>query len=432
MRFVEQLVLWLYIGAMNVLMPLGILLSLPYLLLKEKRRKPLLPRLGLQVFPTLATGLSPVWIHALSLGETLSCVTLVETLRQQLGSRPIVFSVSTLSAMHIAQERIRPWVDGLFYFPLDLWWPVRRALRQISPALIVFIETDVWPGFQRQVFRAGIPALLVNGRLSPDTYKACSRFRSLFAPALNGFARIYPQSESEAKRYLDVGVRPDRMGVCGNLKFDVARREPGVGELAALRQRLGLSERDVVLLAGSTHPGEEEMVIRAFEIVREQIPNAKLILVPRHPARAIGVSQLSELTRHRVHHFSQLVPAADWDVLIVDVMGVLSKLYHVASVSFVGGSLVSKGGQNPLESAAAGCPVMMGPDMRDFPDIAAGMLEAGAAQTIASASELGQQWLGCLRDVQSLDRKRKACRAFVQKYCGVTDAIVREIISMLG
>lgn len=431
MRFREQLALWLYLGAVNCLMPLGILLSLPFLLLKEKRRRTLLPRLGWQRFPSLASAQPPVWIHALSVGETLSSVSLVETLRQRLAPRPIVFSVSTLAAMQIAQERIWSLVDGLFYFPLDLWWPVRRTLRRISPALIVFIETDVWPGFQYQVSRARIPAVLVNGRLSPDTYAACSRFRSLFAPALNRFDRLHPQSESEAQRYREVGVAPDRLGRCGNLKFDVARREPGPNELAALRQRLGLRDDDVVLLAGSTHPGEEEMVIGAYHLVREQARAAKLILVPRHPARASVVSRLTELSCRRVRCLSDLAHRDEWEVLVVDVLGVLSTLYHLATVSFVGGSLVPKGGQNPLESAAAGCPVMMGPDMRDFPDIAAGMIASGAARQIANGSALGKHWLGLLSDPQSLNRMREACRLFIQEHCGATRAVADSIVTLL-
>lgn len=432
MRFRERMMLWSYIGAINVLMPLGILLGLPILLLKEKRRKTLFKRLGFQQFPATAGARRPVWVHALSLGETLSCVSLIEELRSQITDRPIYFSVSTLSAMEMASERIKPFVDGIFYFPLDLWWPAQRAIQKISPCLMVFIETDIWPGFQHLLRRSRTPAVLVNGRLSPDSYKACSRLRSLFAPALNTFATVYPQSQAEMQRYKAVGLDFAKLGGAGNLKFDVASRTANGDEVEQLREQLAVTMDDVVLLAGSTHPGEEGKVFEAFDKVRERVRGAKLIVVPRHPERGNEVASLVRQRELRVQQFTELETTTPWDVLVVDAMGMLSTLYRLASVAFVGGSLVSKGGQNPLESAAAGCPVMFGSDMSDFPDIATWLLESGAAQQVSSGAMLGQRWLEVLSDADIRKRMRGACLRVVQEHQGTTVVIATEICTLLN
>lgn len=431
MRIRERIVLWGYITAVNLLMPLGILFGLPIFLCQEKRRNTLFKRLGFQRLPGTSGSSRPVWVHALSLGETLSSTSLLEELRPQLGERPLYFSVSTLSAMQIASERIRPFVDGLFYFPLDLWWPAHRTLRAISPCLMVFVETDIWPGFQCQLRRTATPALLVNGRLSPGSYRACCRFKSLFAPALNTFDRIYPQSKTEAQRYVDVGVNPQRLGRPGNLKFDVAGRQPGPEDIRALGQRLNVNPSDNVLLAGSTHMGEEEIVMKAYAIVRREVGNVRLILVPRHPARAGEVIELARRAGWNARPLTTVQNGESWDVLVVDVMGVLSRLYCIAKASFVGGSLVRKGGQNPLESAAAGCPVMFGPDMNDFPDIAKWLLESKAAYEVSDESSLGAKWLRILRDEHEWKGMREACRRVVEEHRGSTALIAGEVKALI-
>jgi len=427
MRLREQMLLWCYIVAANLLMPLGILLGLPLFLLKEKRRKTLFRRLGFQRLPDTRGGKQPIWVHALSLGETLSCVSLMEELRQRVRDRPIYFSVSTLSAMQMASDRIGGFVDGLFYFPFDLWWSTHRVLTRISPCLVVFIETDIWPGFQYQLRRTGTPAVLVNGRLSPASYRACSRFRSLFAPALNTFHRVYPQSKTEAQRYAEIGVASDKLGRVGNLKFDVASRPPKSGGLSALRKRLGLEPADLVLLAGSTHAGEERQVIEAYAAVRKNMPGIRLIVVPRHPTRADEVVAQVKQRGWNVQTFTAIDNQKPWDVLVVDAVGVLSLLYHLAIVSFVGGSLVRKGGQNPLEAAAAGCPVMFGPDMSDFPDIAKWLKEGGAALEVSNATLLGEAWMKVLSDGAARQQMRDACLRTIEEHGGSTSLMAEEI-----
>jgi 3-deoxy-D-manno-octulosonic-acid transferase len=248
---------------------------------------------------------------------------------------------------------------------------------------------------------------------------------------LNTFRKVYPQSQSEARRYREVGLESEKLGSAGNLKFDAASCPPRGDELNQLRQQLGLTRNDIVMLAGSTHPGEEEMVLEAFDTVRRHFSDAKLMVVPRHPTRGDEVAALARRDELRVQQFSKRQTSERWDVLVVDAMGVLSRLYHVASVAFVGGSLVSKGGQNPLESAAAGCPVMFGSDMTDFPDIAAWLLESSAAQEVSDGAMLGERWLHVLSHPDVREHMHKECLRVVEEHRGAVAMIANEIVTLV-
>lgn len=432
MRLREKVALWGYVGLTNVLLPIGILLALPFLLLKEKRRKTVFQRLGFQRLPVIDDANRPLWIHALSLGETLSCLKLITELRQKLPEQKIVFSVSTLSAMEIARERLAGVVDGLFYFPLDLWWPTARILKKLKPAAVVIVETDIWPGFQFQLRRNRIPSLLVNARLSPSAYRSSMKFRSIFQPALNTFNRVFPQSETEASRYLEVGMERARLGQNGNLKFDVANTAPELKALEELKLKLGLKNGERVLIAGSTHPGEEQTVLSAYRQVRDKCDGVRLIIVPRHPVRALEVKTLCVQAGWKADTFSTLNAAIAWEVVVVDVMGILSMLYQLAIASFIGGSLVSKGGQNPIEAAAAGCPVTFGADMSDFPDISKWMLEAKAAIRINSREELAAAWISIISNPDQQRVMSDRGLQVVSENCGVTSVIADEIVSTLN
>ncbi len=281
----QRVVLWSYQAGLHLLLPLGLVLGLPWWLTRQKRRRTLPRRLGFQRIGLPSDGPRPLWVHALSLGETLSCVTLVRQLRLRLAGRPLVFSVSTLAAREIAQQRLAGLVDRIFYFPLDLIPCVARVLTQVRPAAVVVVETDIWPGFLHALRRRGWPAFLVNGRLSPRSFRSCQRWRDLFAPALNVFTQVFPQSDGEASRYRAVGVLPERIGAAGNLKFDAAAVRSGADDLRELASQCGLGIGDRVWLAGSTHPGEEEAILEVYRRLRTECPGLRLVLVPRHPRR---------------------------------------------------------------------------------------------------------------------------------------------------
>jgi 3-deoxy-D-manno-octulosonic-acid transferase len=425
------LALALYMAFINLLAPLVVLPFLPFLLLIRKRRKTIFRRLGLQSYPGSNQSASrPVWIHALSVGELLSTVPLIKELRAKLPGRPLYLSVSTLAAHELAAEKTGAYVDGLFYFPYDLLLPVRRCLRRIRPALLLLIETDIWPGFLAQVRHFRIPCFLLNGRLSPTSFRLSRLLSVLFAPAFKTFARIYPQSPEEAERFLGLGMEAPKIHLTGNLKFDLAGALPSSETVAAWRRDLGLGREDRVLLAGSTHAGEEAMLRSTFLALRQHCPELKLVIVPRHPHRAAEVQGLFGNDPLRVFRLTQ-GPRSPADVIVVDVMGLLNSLYTLADMAFVGGSMVGKGGQNPIEPAAAGKPVIFGPDMRDFPDVSRLLIEAGGAIQVQNTAELLEQCGRLLNNRELASAIGGRARAVVDEHQGISQKIAADIAAFL-
>lgn len=420
-----------YQAVMHLGLPLGLFLSCPWLLAKTKRRRTVFRRLGFQRLDIPQGPRRPLWIHALSLGETLSCVTLVKELRSRLEGRPLVFSVSTLAAREMAEERLAGEVDALFYFPFDLAPSVGRVLRRVAPAYWVAIETDIWPGFQHALARRGIPAALVNARLSPQSLRSCQRFNALFAPALNAFDTVFPQSEGEAERYRRVGLMPEKIAGVGNLKFDAALAEPSDVSRADLCAEYGLDAQSPVWVVGSTHLGEERVVAEVYRRLCESLPKLQLVLVPRHPRRGGEVRTCCEGQGLKVRLFSEGKKAGPSRVLVVDAMGRLASLYRTAGVAFIGGSLVSKGGQNPIEPAAAGVPVVFGSDMSDFPDISRELLTRGAAFQVTGAQQLFHRVQTLLRDERLASEMGRAGMAFVAEHRGVTRRVADSILESL-
>jgi 3-deoxy-D-manno-octulosonic-acid transferase len=224
--------------------------------------------------------------------------------------------------------------------------------------------------------RRKIPSFLVNGRLSPSSFKRYGQAKRLFSPALNTFWRVYPQSSLDAESFRKLGVNPKKLAEPGNLKFDAAKTSSSPARLEQLRAKLAIQKGARVLVAGSTHEGEEVILRTVFLQLRQSIPGLKLIVAPRHPHRAEEVRRVFMRGPFQVVFYSSL-PQKRFDVAVVDEFGVLGSLYEFGDLAYVGGSLVPKGGQNPLEPAAAGKPVLFGPDMSDFPDIA--VVEGGWA-----------------------------------------------------
>ncbi|RLC28529.1 MAG: hypothetical protein DRH37_09345 [Deltaproteobacteria bacterium] len=425
----QRTILIVYLVLMNLLFPVLLLAALPVLLFVEKRRRTVPARLGFQRI--VRPRKQPLWIHALSLGELLSCVPLVKELHRQISDRPIYLSVSTLSAWSVARDRLAGHFDQLVYFPYDLLWPVFRCVRRINPCLFVLIETDIWPGFLSVIRRRGIPSLLVNGRLSPATLRSCLRFHWLFRPAFNTFVRIFPQSRAEADRYRRIGVTESRIGHCGNLKFDIPPVSVTQSELQTLKNALGFNPQDPVLLAGSTHPGEETIIHSVFQRLRKRHPALKLLLVPRDPLRAKQVAAIFRESGYVVRCYSDS-PVQSADVCVVNVLGKLAGLYVAADVAFIGGSLVHRGGQNPLEAAAAGKPVLFGPHMTNFPDISRLLLESGGAWQVRDEMELFARCDTLLADPEQAVETGRKGQSIVRTHSGTTRHVVEDIRGIIS
>jgi 3-deoxy-D-manno-octulosonic-acid transferase len=433
-RWRQGMFLTLYRGAFTCAMAIFVAI-VPLWLFNSKRRCTLFKRLGWQSYPRRLgsregkPAQKPVWLHALSIGELLSAGGLIQRLHGELRGRPLYLSVSTASAFAMAQDRFASSCDGIFYFPYDVGFAVKRCLAAVDPSLIVLIETDIWPGFLREVRRRRIPSVLVNGRLSHESFGAYSRLRLLFEPSFNTFHWIYPQSTGEAARFLAIGVAPERLRHTGNLKFDVAAALPAGAAVAAMREQFFVSPDARILIAGSTHRGEEALVRSCFLRLRTHFRDLRLIIVPRRPDRAAEVLQLFQRDHAAAALASQLVESTP--VVIVDRMGYLSRLYALADVAVIGGSFVPQGGQNPIEPAAWGKPVLFGPDMHDFPDVAAWLLKGGGAIQAADETELFEACYRLLSDREAASRMGAQGRAVVTEHLGATERVLQDVIGLL-
>ena len=387
-------IIW-YQMAFTTLGILGMPWILGWIALSRKHRKMFPHRLGL-ILPNLdnfrqyAPGKrKPIWIHALSVGEVWSANPLAIQMKQAFPDRPMVFSASTQTGFQLARERLGPTMDAVFPFPYDLGWAVRRMASHIDPCLVILVETDIWPGFLKEMNGRDIPVFWVNVRMSPRSFAVYSRFRSLSASLFGIFSGILVQSREDLHRFRDLGVEEDRLAVTGHFKFD--QPVPTDSTMAIFRKQIpAFHPEDPILIAGSTHPGEEEILLSAFPTIRNSVPNLRMVLVPRDPARSWEIRDLARKSGWSVCLFSRLTaPYPDRpDLVIVDRIGLLRSLYASADIAVIGGSLLDYGGHNPLEPAVFAKPILFGPYMRDFQEIAEILVENGGAVRLKDPSEL--------------------------------------------
>jgi 3-deoxy-D-manno-octulosonic-acid transferase len=376
----------------SVVLVVGFVLGLPWFLWKGRASGKYLrtfrERMGrLPVYLNL-DGDRSIWIHAVSVGEVLAARPLVPALRERFPGHRLFLSTTTLTGNEIAKS-VRG-LDGLFFAPFDFPHAVRRALEVVNPSLLVLVETELWPNLIHEASRRGARVALVNGRISPRSFPRYRRVRRFLSGMLSEVDLFLMQGEPHAERIRAMAAPPERVKVTGNLKFDAV--EAGRPPERVVRLLHGGSPRPL-WVAGSTMPGEEELVLRAFHRVRERVPHARLLLAPRHRERFAEVPGLIESAGFRCLRRSALDPDSwsDGEVLLLDTLGELAQVYSLASVVFVGGSLVPTGGHNILEPAVAGKPVVVGPHMENFQEIADTFHAESAMVQVASADELGRE-----------------------------------------
>jgi 3-deoxy-D-manno-octulosonic-acid transferase len=337
-----------------------------------------------------------IWIHAVSVGEVLAARALVAPLKQRFPELKVFLSTTTLTGQAIARSSVRG-IDGLFYAPFDFRSAVRSVLAALEPKLLVLVETELWPNLIHESRRRGVRIAVVNGRLSPRSFARYRWTRTFLKPVLAEIDLFLMQADAHADRIRALGAPPERVRALGNLKFDALDVPQPTAALA--RVAAGVAGRPL-WVAGSTVEGEEPLVLAAFRRLRERIPDAALLLAPRHPERFALVAALVVAAGLRAVRRSALVDGG-WnghDVLVLDTIGELGQLYPFATVVFVGGSLVAAGGHNVLEPAAAGKAVVVGPHMENFQEIADEFLAERALVQVANAEALARETLALFED----------------------------------
>ena len=390
-------------------------------------------RLGYLPVSINIDGEEAIWVHAVSVGEVLAARPLISELRRLYPTLRLFLSTTTLSGQLLARRNVSD-VDAVFYFPFDWTRPARRTLNLVKPRLFVMMETEIWPNVLRECRRRSVATVLVNGRISYRSFPRYRLIRLWFRRVLADIDRFCVQGEQTARRLQQLGADPARITVTGSLKFDSldAIPAPGRGQDRVLRF-FRVSPGRPVLIAGSTVKGEEVPVIRAFNRLRCPGARALLILAARQPTRFDEVERLCRQEGLSTIRRSELPIDAEprADVVVLDTIGELAQLYQVATVVFVGGSLVPAGGHNILEPAIFGTPIVFGPHMQNFAEIADAFLANSAAVQVRSERELGEAIVSLMGDSVQRARLGAAARALVEANRGAKDKTIAVITSLL-
>jgi 3-deoxy-D-manno-octulosonic-acid transferase len=450
----------------SMLMGLAAFLLLPYWILHGLRQGKYFANLrqrlgfsfpGLDKLPREREG--AIWVHAVSVGEALSGITLARRLKAKFPDRPLIVSTTTITGQQLVRERM-PFVDGLMYFPLDWAFCVRRALAAVQPAVVVVLETEIWPNFLREAHKRNIPVFFVSGRISDNSFdryqtyfKRAGFFLQPFLKSALGHASAFVmQTEKDAERIRFLGAAPERVSVGGNLKYDmeVPAPTPIAQWLETEARRYG---RSPIIVAGSVVATEEPLALIAFGVLQGEFPRALLVLAPRKPERFDAAAEFIEESHRKFIRRSQLpVPGTAQDsqasstakratsngsltddvtVILLDSIGELGSVYRIGDGAFVGGSLVPSGGHNILEPAAFGKVPVFGPSMENFAEVASRFVSAGAAIQVENPEDAGVAWIGLLRDPERRQRMSGNAKRLVDNSRGATDRAIAEIASHL-
>lgn len=364
-----------------------------------------------------------IWVHAVSVGEVQSASSLIRRIKSR-SAYPCVISTVTPTGRDMAVKLLGGIVDRIIYSPFDAKKFVVRALDSIRPEIYITMETELWPEMLAQLKVRNIPAFLANGRLSEKSFKRLKRTKYFWQGVIKCLDKLMVRFNDDKEKFLAIGTEPEKIIVTGDCKVDALldrRKNTNPEKWTWLKKN-----NAPLIVAGSTHQGEDDIVISAFRIIRKKFPDSRLAIVPRHPERAL-MTVASALPYSELHAelLSQIHDDSDFDIIVIDRIGVLFDLYSAADTVFVGGSLVEKGGQNPFEPALFGLPAIHGPSMTDFPDTER-MDAMGAAIRVSSDSELAHAWEECLKP-DAATKSLRDCNAYFNTLGGAAKRTWDEI-----
>lgn len=443
----------------SVLIGLAAIITAPYWLIQGLRHGKYLSNLGERLgFSVPGISMLPaerpgaIWIHAVSVGEALAGVALAKRLKEAYPQRPLVISTTTITGQQVARERM-PFADAVFYFPFDWAFCVRKVIHAVKPAVVVVLETEIWPNFLHEAGRRKVPVVFTSGRISDRSFARFQKWfgiigfylRPLLASALSNVAVFLMQTETDAERLRALGAKVERVKVSGNLKYD--QELPASTPLSTwLEAECKEQGRWPVIVAGSVVANEEPLALIAFGVVQGDYPEALLVLAPRKPERFAAAAEFIEEAHHKFVRRSELPVAgpvalssnncksftASTTVLLLDSIGELASLYRLADGVLVGGSLVPSGGHNILEPAAFGKVPVFGPSMENFAAIASRFVKAEAAIQVSSPEDAGVEWIHLLKSPEKMHRMGETARQLVETSRGALERALAEISRQLG
>jgi len=422
----------------SFLLTVGFLLFLPRFAIDAFRSRKYITGLAQRLgrIPKLDPSTAPlIWLHCVSVGETEAARPLVRALRDRLPSHRLVVSTTTVTGQAVARNAFGQEATAIFYFPIDWSWTIRRVLNALNPTAILVMETELWPNLLRECGKRSIPVALVNGRISPTSFRRYQKIRSFMRRILSDLSFALMQSDEDAQRISNLGLADNRIKSIGNMKFDSAPLTATNDGTSELRLRYAFNRDQPVIVAASTHSPEEAVVLESFKIIRENNKKARLVIAPRHPERFEEVARLLDDSGFEWSRQSATPSPGDSAaaIILLDSIGELRATFQFADIAFVGGSLIPHGGQNVLEPAAQGVCVITGAHTHNFAAITRALLAEDAliqlpALSIAEApAALARAINELLRD----EARRKAIGQRAQNVCAQNRGATRQTVEMI-
>lgn len=394
--------------------------------LKRKSSIKLAERLGIRIKKYSAHGEKTIWIHAVSVGEVLAAKPLVMQIRKEYPNIPLIMSVTTETGQAAATSA---YGDTVFIinFPFDFGFSVRKYLRIYDPQLVIIMETELWPCFCREVKKASIPLVLINGRISLTSFPHYKRLRFFIKEVLDCFDLLIVQTAQYKERLLELGAASKKIHIAPSLKYHKCNFDIDPKQKEKFISVTGIDKKDIVITGGSTHQGEEEILVNIFKTLSIEQPSLKLIIAPRRPERFGEVESL--ILKHGLLYkkMSAGEDTKPWRVLLVDRMGELKNCYAVSKIVFVGGSLIKHGGQNLLEAAAFSLPVVFGQHIYNFLESADMLLDSGGGFMVRDEHELRETCAFLLKNKLECETAGKAARSVIDSRQGGLENIMMKI-----
>ncbi len=389
-------------------------------------------RLALEV-PLTSPGPASIWIHALSVGEVKSAFPLVRRIKARYPTKRVVLSASTKQGLELARKEFQGVVDLILTMPLDFWWSQERVIHYVNPEVFLLVETDLWPGLLRRLHRKGIPNVLLNGRISDKTFLYYRKSGPFARLLFKDLSMCFMQTDRDSERLMAIGVAKDKVVTAGNIKFDYPIPSMDQEEKERWRRLLGISNKSTVWIAGSTHGQESYMILEIFAQLQRDYQGLVLILAPRKLDEVVGLIEAARSMGIRCARRSELPGDAKGrpEVVILDTIGELGRIYGLGDIAFVGGTLIPFGGHNLIEPAGFAIPVLFGPHTTNFAWMAEALSHSGGGIRVKDAGELKES-VSKLLESQALRREvGRAALCFVKENEGALDRILNYIDTIL-
>lgn len=370
-----------------------------------------------------------IWLHAVSVGEVNAIEGLVKKLKQEFPTKNIILSTVTRTGQEVAKSKLQDYTDKIIYFPYDFYFSILLALKAIKPNLVIIAETEIWPNFANELRKNKIPLMIVNGRISPNSYKGYKKFSFFFKRILKNYTSILMQTNSDKERIIDIGANPAITEIMGNLKFNIANPLDNA-EIKNLASSFKLN-KERVLVAGSTHNGEDEIILNVYEQLKDEFADLKLIIAPRHPERYSQVLELIDQTGYSWGLRSKGDDFDKNDIIMLDTMGELSKIYAVCHFAFIGGSFSNTGGHNPLEATIYNKPTISGNIVFNFKDIYEILNNEKATIIVKNEKELYENAKKLLENIDIYNEISMACQNVFEQNSGALDYAIAKIKQLL-